>query len=49
MSVADGYIFAGFSAFASGMTLVFGWGWALLVCGAIVFVAGGLASAREGR
>ena len=39
----------GYGAVCLGVGLTFGVGWALMVGGAVLFVAGGLGSAREGQ
>lgn len=39
----------GLTAMTAGIALQFGAGWALMVCGGVCFLAGGLGSAREGR
>jgi len=39
----------GFVAISGGVYVNWGTGWSLIVSGAVLFVAGGLTSAREGR
>lgn len=39
----------GLAVLTAGIGLNWGTGWALMVCGAVLFLAGGVGSAREGR